>query len=226
MTLTPTKLHLYAAALSSCSARVRIAAHLKQIPLIQHQVAMATQNTRDGIYEETYLRLNPNATVPTLLAEYSNGRSVTLTQSLPMLEFLEESYVGAMRLLPPVTDMHARTKARDLASLVACDIQPPQNLRIRQKVEMMGQDPIAWAASIIRRGLITYNTMLASSGGMYSVGNEITFADVCLYPMVHGGIRVGVDPEELGLWNVCRIMGELNNVDSFREIGLKYLRKM
>ncbi|MCJ1484334.1 hypothetical protein MMC06_004503 [Schaereria dolodes] len=221
MASRPTKLILYAAPLSGCSARIRIAAHLKKIPLLEHEVIVRNVGSKEGTQAEDYLRLNPNAAVPTLVAEYSDGKSITVTQSLAILEFLEESYTDSLPLLPPLADMSARTKTRALAALVACDIQPLQTIRIRRDLEEMGHDPVLWAANVIRRGLKVYNEMLGMSAGKYSVGDKLSIADICLFPTVQSGHKVGVDLEEAGLQNVSRIFQELKSVEGFSEGGLR-----
>ena len=94
MALQPSRLVLYGRKLSSRTARVRIAASLKNIPLefVEYKAVGGARN----LYKDSdYLKKNPNATVPTLEAHYGNGESLVLTQSLNMLEFLEDSYSGA-----------------------------------------------------------------------------------------------------------------------------------
>lgn len=66
---------------------------------------------------------------------------------------------------------------------------------------------------------------MKESVGKYSVGDEITMADVCLWPMVQGGSRVGVDVEMIGLRTVCMIMEELGKMEEFVEIGLQFHRE-
>ncbi|MCJ1351056.1 MAG: hypothetical protein MMC33_001038 [Icmadophila ericetorum] len=221
MALTPKTLTLYTSPLSGCSARIRIATSLKRIPITEHLLSIAQPRP------PTYLSQNPNGTVPTLIAEYRNGQILTLTQSLSMLEFLEESYGDGgseVRLLPPATEMKRRTQVRDLAALVACDIQPVQNSRIRAMVESFGGNGTAWAQSVYRRGLAVYEQMVRKSAGKYSVGDEITMADVCLWPMVQGGERVGVDVGDRGCETVASIMRELGNRSEFVEGGLQFHR--
>lgn len=211
MPLHPLKLHLYHTALSGCSARIRIAAHLKRIPLIYHNL-----NLRNNEHQtEEYLKINPNGSVPTLIVEYPNEQKFTITQSLPMLEYFEDVYTDGLRLLPPVTDMRARVKVRELAALVACDIQPPQNMRVRAHVKVAGGDPVRYASDVITRGLSAYEKIARQSAGTYSVGDEVSLADVCLIPMLEGAGRVGVD---VGQWEVLgRIAKQCAELSAFRE---------
>ncbi|MCJ1380052.1 hypothetical protein MMC17_003155 [Xylographa soralifera] len=200
--------------LSSCSARIRIAALLKGNPLTEHTLRR----------NAAYVRLNPNATVPTLVATYPSGESLTLTQSLSMLEFLEESYQGAVRLLPPATDMAARAQARDLATLVACDVQPVQSTRVRRRVEALGQDGEHWAREVLWRGVRVYEGLAGRSVGRFSVGNEVSIADVCLFPMVQRARRArAYDDSALATEApaVSRIMQALEGMEAFRVGGLQ-----
>jgi maleylacetoacetate isomerase len=215
MPLFPSKLHLYHTALSGCSARIRIAAHLKRIPLIYHDL-----NLRSNEHQtEEYLSLNPNGSVPTLIVEYPNDQKFSITQSLPILEYFEDVSVDGVRLLPPVTDMRARVKVRELAALVACDIHPPQNLRIRAHIKVAGGDPVRFASDIITRGLSAYEKIVKESAGKYSVGDDVSLADVCLIPMLEGASRVGVD---VGQWDVVgRIAKQCSKLAAFREGGTR-----
>ncbi|MCJ1364449.1 hypothetical protein MMC16_003560 [Acarospora aff. strigata] len=209
MPLQPLRLHLYHSALSACSARIRIAANLKQIPLIYH-----TLNLRSNEHQtKEYLSLNPNGSAPTLVAEYQNEQTFIITQSLAALEFFEDIYTSGVRLLPPVTDMRARIKVRELAALVACDIQPPQNMRIRAHIKALGGDPNKYASDLITRGLSAYETMARHSAGTYSVGDDVSVADVCLIPMLEGADRAGVD---VGKWEtVGRIAKQCKKLRAF-----------
>lgn len=187
MALQPSKLTLYSRVTSSCTARVQIAANLKKIPL--------TINPCDGkklFKDKSYLEMNPNGTVPTLVADYENGESLTMSQSLSMLDFLEDSYPGGMRLIPPVTDMKARCKARDLALLIACDIQPLQSSRIGNNIKRLGHDSLPWTRECLVEGMEIYESMVQQSAGKYSVGDKLSIADICLVSMVGEAYKVGL----------------------------------
>lgn len=163
--------------------------------------------------------MNPNGTVPTLMVEYPNGQTFSITQSLPVLEYLEDVSIDAVRLLPPVTDMRARVKVRELAALVACDIQPPQTLRIRAHIKVAGGDPVRYASEMITRGLSAYENIARQCAGTYSVGDDVSLADVCLIPMLEGASRVGVD---VGQWEVVgRIANQCAQLAAFREAGTR-----
>ncbi|MCJ1406271.1 hypothetical protein MMC19_000336 [Ptychographa xylographoides] len=225
MALAPSKLLLYSSPLSGCSARVRIAALLKGILLEEKSLTISVSEEKPpDTSDETYLRMNPNATVPTLVATYPNGQLVTLTQSLSMLEFLEESYQGTQSILSPVTDMTLRTHARDLAALVACDIQPLQSARVRSRLESLNHHPVTWTVEMIQRGIHTYESLVSSTAGKYSVGNEISIADICLYPMLQNARRHHACEDSMlsrKAPTVGRIMQALQENDAFRRGGIQ-----
>lgn len=217
MALAPTKVILYSTALSGCSARVRISSLLKGISLSEHTLDLNNDQSQ-------HHSLNPNATVPTLLATYPNGQSITITQSLSMLAFIEDHFPSPVRLLPPITDMKARMRVRDLATLVACDIQPVQNSKVRQQLEKQGQSSTGWAKCMLRRGIGVFEALAVKSAGQFSVGDELSWADVCLYPMVQGALRLPWERDELlGVTpTVSKIMKSLENIDAFRAGGLQF----
>jgi maleylacetoacetate isomerase len=87
-------LHLYTAPMSGCSARIRIAAHLKSIPLTYHyiNIACSKQPSPD------YLLINPNGSVPSLVIETTKSQeksapeTYTITQSPAIIGFLESHF--------------------------------------------------------------------------------------------------------------------------------------
>ncbi|KAH7330230.1 maleylacetoacetate isomerase maia [Rhexocercosporidium sp. MPI-PUGE-AT-0058] len=216
-------LHLYTTPLSGCSARIRIAAHLKNIPLIHHSISLAKlQQTTPA-----YLSINPNGSVPSLIiepynsfpAEENKNQNITITQSPAILDFLE-AHFPTPPLLPPSSQVAKRARVLELTSLVACDIQPPQNSRIRRKiVEDFGGDGEKWARYVYERGFGVYEELLRKGErGRYSVGDKVTLADMFLVPAAQGGMRVGVDLEKWPL--VKGVVDACWEVEAFRKGGL------
>ena len=209
-------LHLYTAPLSGCSARVRIAAHLKSIPLTYHKIDFAQcQQT-----SKSYNAINPNSSVPSLVVEpHDSEARITITQSPAIIDFLETHFPNPP-LLPEASGVEARAHVLELASLIACDIQPPQNSRIRKKIAAdFSGDGQLWARWVYERGLEVYETLAQRGrGGRYSVGDELTLADVFLVPAVQGGLRVGID---LDKWpRVKGIVEECWKLEAFQKGGL------
>jgi len=223
-------LHLYTTPLSGCSARVRITAHLKSIPLIYHNISISTSQQTSS----SYLSINPNASVPSLIIEPSENTpspttNLTITQSSAIIDFLE-SHFPIPPLLPGVERLKERSRVLELASLVACDIQPPQNSRVRKKIaEMFGGDGEEWARYVYERGFGVYETFLQNTrkerlgesskrGRLFSVGDEATLADVFLVPAAQGALRIGVGLEKWPLLN--DVVAECWKLEAFQKGGL------
>ena len=113
-------LTLYSYFRSSAAYRVRIALALKGLDFdtaVVHLVRGGGEQLQDA-----YRSINPAALVPAL-----QDGGATLTQSLAILEYLEE-----MHPQPPLLPAGAlgRARVRALACTVACDIHPVNNLRV------------------------------------------------------------------------------------------------
>lgn len=179
---------LYTYFRSSCSARLRIALHLKGIPFTPKFVNLL----RDEQSTPAHREINPSGTVPALIIQRDSAAPVTITQSLAALEYLDEAFPHKGPALLP-SDPETRALVRSLASIIACDIQPVTNLRILKRVAPLGADRAVWSKDLIEDGLRAYETIVVRSAGKFSVGDQITLADICLIPAAWGAERVGVD---------------------------------
>ena len=105
---------------SSATYRVRIALHLKGLDFDYEPVNLLKGEQQS----EGFLKRNPQGLVPALQTD----EGAVLTQSLAIIEYLEERY-PENPLLPADTDL--RAKARAIAAVIACEAQPFMNLRIQ-----------------------------------------------------------------------------------------------
>ncbi|OCK76648.1 hypothetical protein K432DRAFT_305915, partial [Lepidopterella palustris CBS 459.81] len=88
----------------------------------------------------TITTLNPATKLPVLLVLVANEDTpqIIITQSILILEYLEETFPSNSPLLPPPSSLEKRAKARELVNhLIACDIQSPTNQRIAQRMKTM-----------------------------------------------------------------------------------------
>jgi maleylpyruvate isomerase len=169
---------------SSASYRVRIALGLKQLPY-EH----VTVNIAKGVHlDEPYLARNPMAQVPTLEIIEDTGARRTLTQSLPIIEYLEDRW-PEHPILP--RDPYLRARARALAEIVNSGIQPFQNLSTTRAVKALGADDGAWTRGFIERGLVAFDAAAADVAGTFCVGDTPTIADCCLIPQLYSARRFG-----------------------------------
>ena len=180
---------LYSYFRSSAAYRVRIALNFKgiaydTIPI--HLVKDGGHNRRPE-----FRAINPQMRVPVLVTPAGD----TLTQSLAIIEYLEETHPQPA-LLPkhPV----ARAKARALAELIACDIHPLNNigpLRYLKRDMAQEQSAIdAWYHHWVIAGFEALEAMIES--GPYLCGKEVTLPDLCLVPQVYNARRLKVPLEQ------------------------------
>lgn len=178
---------------SSASYRVRIALNWKGIAYEQCPVHLV----RDGgeQHGEAFRALNPLRQVPALSID-----GLVLVQSLPIIEYLEETR-PERPLLPP--DPRTRAVCRQIAETINSGIQPLQNLSVLQRLGTeFGLDDagkFAWAAHWIERGFDALETMLQRSAGECCVGDQVTLADVVLVPQVFASRRFGARLERYPL---------------------------
>jgi maleylacetoacetate isomerase len=201
------KLLLYSYFRSSCSARVRTAANIKGIPLEYSYIHLL----KDEQSSPSYLTRNPSGTVPTLIVNTEDGTEIAITQSVAILEFLEEYFPNTPRLLP--SDAGGRARVRELVNVICSDVQPVTNLKTLARVKALGGDPAVWAKDLMTRGLEAYEKLAEKYAGLYSVGDNLTMADVVLAPAVEGALRFGVDLEKLE--TVRRVYERVNGMEAF-----------
>ena len=206
-------LRLYSFFRSTSSARVRIAANLKKIPL-----QFVYINLRKGEqFTDSFRAVNPNLTVPVLTVTTKDGDSpltFSIRQSLAIMEFFEEAFQDTVPLLPPLADVAARAHVRELVNLVVCDIQPPTNQRILKRIQQSGGNVEQWAGKIMGEGLEAFEELAKPSAGVYSYGNQLTLADVVLAPAVENAVRYGVDLETLP--TVKRLFERIRELEEFK----------
>jgi len=181
---------------SSCSWRVRWALNHKNITY-QSKIINLLQGEQRA---PEFLLKNPQGMIPCLEID---GHVVN--ESLAILELLEE-IKPSPSLLP--TDPWMRQKARELSLLVVASIQPLQNLRILARLENQAQKD-EWCRHVITEGLQAYEGILLKQNlaGTYSIGSQLTIADLCLIPQVYNAVRFHADlklfPTCYGIYERC-----------------------
>ncbi|KAL7793871.1 glutathione S-transferase [Trichoderma ceciliae] len=174
---------------SSCSARLRIVLNLKGI---EYDIKTVNLLKGEHLSSEHKVR-NPSATVPLLVRTASIGNVFKIGQSVAAIEYLEETHPQSYHILPPTSNPEARAITRALAGIIACDLQPVTNMKIMRRVRELGASAEQWNKEITADVLEAYETVVKDWAGQYSVGDDITLADVCLLPAVWNARRYGVD---------------------------------
>ncbi|HET9031537.1 MAG TPA: maleylacetoacetate isomerase [Dokdonella sp.] len=184
------RIKLYSYWRSSAAYRVRIALNLKQL---DHEIVpVHLVNNGGEQHAASYIELNPQAIVPTLV----DGARV-YRQSMAIIEYLDEAYSESHPLLPSTVRERARVRA--LAQVVGCDIHPLNNLRVMQFLEREFSTPAVererWTRHWIVEGFRALEQMLGESAstGLYCDGDTPTLADLCLIPQIYNAHRFAVD---------------------------------
>ena len=170
---------LYGYYRSSAAYRVRIVLNLKGL---EYQT-MAVNLLEGQQQSEKYHQINPQGLVPTLDVENRK-----LTQSLAIIEYLEECY-PSIPLLPE--DPLQKARARSLACQLACDIHPLNNLRVLNYLKgQLQQDEEArlrWYHHWLECGFQALEGQLESAP--FSLGETPSIVDACLIPQIYNALR-------------------------------------
>ncbi|MGO3892294.1 MAG: maleylacetoacetate isomerase [Paenalcaligenes sp.] len=203
---------LYSYFRSSAAYRVRIALALKQLPFETIPVHLL----RDGgqQYQPAYLAKNPMGIVPSL--ETDDG--LTLTQSLAIIEYLDETNPSTALLPTPAAE---RARVRALALTIACDIHPINNLRILKYLQntlgVSADQKNDWYLHWLKQGLAAVEAMLANDPqtGIFCHGDTPGLADCCLVPQVFNAKRFNLPMEDYPTIN--RIVDACEALPAFQQ---------
>ena len=196
-------MNLYNYFRSSASFRVRIALNLKGLPYEYAVVHL----TRDGgqQFDPAFRAINPDALIPVL---DDDGR--TLTQSLAIMEYLEETHPDPPLL--PATPLD-RAYVRSIALAIACEIHPLNNLRVLRylvrDLKVSDEQKNAWYRHWVEQGLASIEARLVAErkSGRYALGDAVTLADVVIVPQIFNAkrfdCRLDHVPTVVGIFDRC-----------------------
>jgi maleylpyruvate isomerase len=160
-----------------------------------------------------YLKLNPQGLVPTLDID-----GQTLTQSLAIIEYLEETR-PTPALLPK--DAGERARVRSISLALAAEIHPINNLRVLEDLRSrFGADDAAvalWFRHWVEVTFAPLETRLASEAhtGKFCHGDTPGLADICLVPQVINNTRFNVDMTPYP--TISRINAACLELDAFKK---------
>lgn len=200
-------IRLYSYWRSSAAYRVRIALNLKDLPYETVPVSLAPGVAEHR--EDAYRRINPQMLVPFL-----EDGEFAIAQSMAILEYLEEMYPD-IALLPPAEPLRSRVRA--LCNLIACDIHPLNNLRVRQYLKQeLGADEKAgkdWYLHWIHEGFSAAEQLVGN--GRFAFGDAPTMADALLVPQMYNArlydMPLDVFPK------LVRIVDACNELSAFKK---------
>lgn len=195
---------LYSYFRSSAAYRVRIALALKGLDFVLIPVHLV----KDGGEQKqpNYTAINPQQLVPSFETESGD----ILTQSMAIMEYLEENYPQTP-LLPK--DKIARAKVRALAQLIASDIHPLDNLRVlkylKHTLQVEEAQKNAWYQHWIYLGFDALEKMLPENSN-FCYDDTPTIADCCLIPQVYNALRFECDmaayPKIMRIYQHCNTL--------------------
>lgn len=177
---------LYTYFRSSAAYRVRIALNLKNLQYDMEPIHLLRNGGEEN--RSWYRQLSPLGTIPC----FENDSGIALTQSLAIIEYLDESY-PEVPLLPAAAADRARVRA--IAQTIACDIHPINNLRVlaylEKVLEVSAENRTAWYRHWVGEGLLAIENLLAKDKrtGRFAHGDMPGLADCCLVPQVFNARR-------------------------------------
>ena len=184
---TSPKFRLFHFATSNSSWRVRWALALKGIACEMVTVDLATGQQKSP----EHLARNPLGLVPVL--ELIGDPKPFMTESVAIIEWLDDTYPD-VPLLP--RNARDRARARQLAQIINADTHPLQNTGTGARHSKDPAERLAWNQYWIANGLRAYESTVAATAGRFSMGDEISYADLYLIPMTRNAVRDKVDLAE------------------------------
>lgn len=220
---------------STCSQKVRLTLHEKDIPFTDTRLDF---RKKEHLSPE-YLKLNPNGVVPTLVHD---GRPVI--DSSVIMEYLDEQFPdhpliptdsydrarmrGWLRYIEEVPTTAIRIPSfnrvfvrhsRDLSEADRVDNAAVRPLRkhFYQRMGRDGFDEAEYDASIdrLRQTLERMHTALA--GNDWLLGNDLTLADYCVVPTIDRMVDLGLGHLWADLRNVARWWSAIQARPAFRK---------
>ena len=179
---------LYGYFRSSAAFRARIALNLKGLEYEQAIIHLVKNGGEQ--FAPAYRALNPQALVPVL-----QDADLTLTQSLAIIEYLDEVYPEPA-LLPATAAQRARV--RSIALMIACEIHPLNNLRVLRylvkDLKLTEAQKDEWYRHWVVSGLEPLETRLANdpATGLCCHGDVPGLADICLVPQLANARRFNI----------------------------------
>ena len=197
---------------SSATYRVRVAFNLKGVPRRETNVDIDAGEQ----HGEAFRRVNPLGGIPALIDHGPGESALPITQSLAILEFLDETHPQPP-LLP--ADAPGRARVRAIAQMLSADTHPLVTPRVRQYLTTAGGfDADAWRAWQVQwfgAGLRAVEARLAGEAGTgrFCHGDQPTLADICLASMfsVMRVFKIAFDD----IPTCMRIMAECEKLEAF-----------
>ena len=192
---------------SSASYRVRIALALKGLDYDYRPVHLQKNEQT----QESYAAVSASRLVPLL-----RDGDVSLTQSLAIIEYLDETHPQPPLL--PATPV-ARARVRALALDIACEIHPLNNLRVLRylvrDMKLADDDKNRWYRHWVETGLEAVERQLAAAPATFCHGETPTLADCTLVPQIFNAQRFDCRLDHVP--HVMRVFKHCMTLDAFAQ---------
>jgi maleylacetoacetate isomerase len=189
---------------SLAAYRVRIALNLKGVAREDIPINLL----KGEQFSDAYRKINPQMVVPAFV-----DGDLTLTQSMAILEYLEEKH-PTPALLPK--DSEGRARVRSISLISVADTHPLVVPRIRRYITQdMGLSEVvlnAWLKHWQVAGLAALEASVAGNPatGKFAHGDSVTIADLCIVPQFGAAGMFGVDttpyPTLQRIYDACTAM--------------------
>ncbi len=210
--MTDPRFDLYIYWRTSAGYRVRVALALKGLTAHERIVDIDAGEHRG----EAFLRINPLGGIPALIDTAPGQPGTPITQSLAILEFLDEAQPEPP-LLP--AGLHGRARVRSLSAMLAADTHPLITPRVKKYlVGNAGFDDARWRAWQVQwftTGLQAFERRLVTEAetGVFCHGDSVTMADILLASII-AVMRV-FKIEVSGIPTIERIMARCEAMEAF-----------
>jgi maleylacetoacetate isomerase len=206
------RFELYSFWRTSATYRVRVALNLKGLKAQEHNINLDAGEQRS----DAFLAINPLGAIPALIDRGPGQSAAPITQSLAILEYLDE--IQPLPALLP-TDPHGRARVRAIAQMLAGDTHPLITGRIKKYLTTEGKfDDAAfraWQIHWFTTGLQAVEARLAADRetGLCCHGDTTTIADICVASIV--AVLPVFKIEVSAIPTITRIMGRVMAEDAF-----------
>ncbi|PAV62836.1 hypothetical protein WR25_08110 [Diploscapter pachys] len=197
---------LYSFWRSSCAWRVRIALNLKKIDYEYRSVNVLSKEEKNS---PEWIKVNPSRKVPAFV-----DGDATITESLAIIEYLEEKYKDRGKPLLP-KNLTERAQSRAIALHIAAGIQPLQNVRVLGYVNAREPGSASeWGHHWVTDGLKELETLVGRSAGSCAVANQVSIADLCIPSILANAKRFNVDLSQFP--RLLKINDHLSRIPEFQ----------
>ncbi|QDK36332.1 maleylacetoacetate isomerase [Bdellovibrio sp. NC01] len=161
---------------SSTSFRARVALNLKGIAFEYKPINLL----KDEQHSAEYRALNPMGGIPTLVHD---GK--VIPDSSAILWYLED--LKPEPALQP-KDAYLKARMRQICEIVNSSMHPYGNLKITKALikdyGLSEEQKNQWFQRWIGEGLVALEKVLSQTSGTYCIGDQLTMADIYLYPQI------------------------------------------